>query len=79
MCLGSTAFSARVNNPDLIQSYNGSLYSPSQPKQSIYKMIRDGTQGTQYGDGLVEDLNKNGKVYNAARDIILAQLHPPET
>lgn len=65
--VGGTTSSGGVFNPGLMQSHNGSSYSPSQPRHSIYKMIHDGTQGTPYGDGLVQNLNKYGNVYKAAR------------
>lgn len=40
-----------------MQSYNGSSFNPNHPAKSINKMIVDGTQGTQYGPGLVQLLN----------------------
>lgn len=65
--VGGTTSSGGVFNPGLMQSHNGTSYSAARPRHSIYKMIRDGTQGTPYGDGLVQLLNKHGNVYEAAR------------
>lgn len=47
------------NNPGIMQSVNGVTFvgnsaSNSQQQASITQMTVDGTQGTQYGDGLVQ-------------------------
>ena len=67
-----------VRNPGLMQSHNGGntcnengLLQPC-PKDKIEGMIRDGTSGTDDGDGLVQCLNGSGKedvsaYYRAAR------------
>lgn len=56
-----------VHNPGLMQSHDGSSYDPSDKKRSIRQMIKDGTQGTPKGDGLVQTLDKFGNAYSAAR------------
>ncbi|KAI9720843.1 MAG: hypothetical protein M1812_002682 [Candelaria pacifica] len=56
-----------VKNPGLMQSHNGADYNPNNSKASIVQMIRDGTQGTNSGDGLVQGINQSGNVYAAAR------------
>jgi hypothetical protein len=37
-----------------MQSHNGVEYSDSDPRGSIFQMVRDGTEGTADGDGLVQ-------------------------
>lgn len=56
-----------VRNPGLMQSHNGATFNPQKQKESIVQMIRDGTQGTKSGDGLVQLINKSGNVYAASR------------
>jgi hypothetical protein len=56
-----------VHNPGLMQSHDGSSYNPDDKKNSIRQMIKDGTQGTAAGDGLVQTLDKFGNAYSAAR------------
>lgn len=60
-----------VNNCGLMQAYNSSSYDPNNSAASIRQMIVDGTQGTIYGEGLVQLLNENmrsqGNVYTALR------------
>lgn len=56
-----------VPNPGLMQSHNGSSYDVNDSANSIVRMLRDGTEGTKYGDGLVQLVNKYGNVYEAAR------------
>jgi hypothetical protein len=41
-----------VRNPGLMQSHNGVEFNQNDPKGSILQMIKDGTLGTQSGDGL---------------------------
>src|SRR5260221_8513963 len=43
-----------IRNPGLMQSHNGVEYIDSDPKGSIFQMIRDGTEGTAEGDGLTQ-------------------------
>lgn len=54
-------------NPGLMQSHNGTTYNATNSAASILQMIRDGTQGTAYGVGLVQKINYYGNVYEAAR------------
>jgi LysM repeat protein len=56
-----------VRNPGLMQSHNGVEYSDSDPRGSIFQMIRDGTEGTADGDGLVQLVRRYGNVYEALR------------
>ena len=65
--VGATTSSGGVNNPGLMQSHNGHSYSPSHSSESIMAMVQDGTQGTQHGDGLVQNLDRYGDPYSAAR------------
>lgn len=50
-----------------MQSHNGVTYDPASSQASITQMIRDGTEGTTSGDGLVQLINKYGNIYEAAR------------
>ena len=63
----STTSGTGVNNPGLMQSHNGHEYSPAHSADSIVAMVQDGTQGTQDGDGLVQNLNMYGSPFSAAR------------
>lgn len=54
-------------NPGLMQSHNGTTYDVKNSAASIVQMIRDGTQGTAYGVGLVQKINYYGNIYEAAR------------
>ncbi|KAF2102682.1 hypothetical protein NA57DRAFT_33498, partial [Rhizodiscina lignyota] len=54
-------------NPGLMQSHNGTAYDPNNSAASILQMIRDGTEGTIYGDGLVQLINYYGNIYETAR------------
>lgn len=65
--VGSTTSSGGVNNPGLMQSHNGHEYSSSHSELSIMAMVQDGTQGTEHGAGLVQNLNRYGNPYSAAR------------
>lgn len=56
-----------TRNPGLMQSHNGTTYDPKNSAASILQMIRDGTEGTQYGNGLVQLVNYYGDIYDAAR------------
>ncbi len=57
----------RVRNPGLMQSHNGAEFSNSDPAGSILQMVRDGTEGTKYGDGLKQLLGRYGNIYAAFR------------
>ena len=48
-------------------TFIGNGASPSKQASSITQMIIDGTQGTAYGDGLVQCINSYGNIYEAAR------------
>lgn len=50
-----------------MQSHNGYSFVASAASQSILAMVQDGTQGTEHGDGLVQNLNRYGDPYSAAR------------
>ncbi|KAK3704707.1 hypothetical protein LTR37_013681 [Vermiconidia calcicola] len=65
--VGSTTSSGGVNNPGLMQSHNGQAFSKSHQTLSILTMVQDGTQGTEHGDGLVQNLNIYGNPYAASR------------
>ena len=65
--VGHTKSSGGVTNPGLMQSHNGDAFSESNPSLSILAMVQDGTQGTKYGDGLVQNLNRYGDPYSASR------------
>lgn len=56
-----------VHNPGIMQSHNGVSFDEKDAKGSIRQMIKDGTQGTKAGDGLVQLLNKFPDAYSAAR------------
>ncbi|KAI5359367.1 putative transglycosylase SLT domain 1, Lysozyme-like domain superfamily [Septoria linicola] len=56
-----------VHNPGLMQSHDGSSYDEKHSSDSIRQMIKDGTQGTPKGDGLVQVLDRFGDAYSAAR------------
>lgn len=56
-----------VTNPGLMQSHHGESFNPKDERNSIFGMVRDGTQGTKFGDGLTQTINKSGDVYSAAR------------
>ncbi|KAI7328448.1 hypothetical protein KC315_g6633 [Hortaea werneckii] len=68
--VGETTSISGVNNPGLMQSHNGHKYASSHSNSSILQMVSDGTAGTsgdEGGDGLVQNLNLYGALYNAAR------------
>lgn len=52
-----------------MQSHEGHPFDPDFPRESIYQMVQDGTQGTDAaaGWGLVQNLNTYGDPYTAAR------------
>jgi glucan 1,3-beta-glucosidase len=58
-----------------MQAYKGSVsFNPNDPQGSITQMVKDGTQGTAYGGGLVQwfnnqgvGANSNGNPYNVLR------------
>ncbi|KAL8913026.1 MAG: hypothetical protein Q9171_002094 [Xanthocarpia ochracea] len=56
-----------VRNPGLMQSHNGVEFNPAKPRESILQMVRDGTEGTQHGDGLKQLHKKYGNYYEAFR------------
>lgn len=64
----NTTYSADgVRNAGLMQSHNGVSFDPNNPQGSILQMVRDGVQGTPFGDGLVQLLARYGNVYAAIR------------
>lgn len=56
-----------VRNPGLMQSHNGVEFDPNDVAGSILQMVRDGTEGTKYGDGLKQLHAKYGNYYEAFR------------
>ncbi|KAK5279922.1 hypothetical protein LTR16_007302, partial [Cryomyces antarcticus] len=56
-----------IPNPGLMQTHNGTTYDWHDSHASIRQMIQDGTQGTVYGDGLVQAINEFGNVFKAVR------------
>ncbi|KAF2665286.1 hypothetical protein BT63DRAFT_60689 [Microthyrium microscopicum] len=77
-CVRAPTTNNGVRNPGVMQSHNGAgtcndghVQSPC-PKDAIYQMIRDGVQGTAYGDGLRQLVSKapgpaDNKYFAAAR------------
>ena len=64
----NTTYSADgVRNAGLMQSHNGVSFDPNNAEQSILQMVRDGVQGTPFGDGLVQLLTRYGNIYAALR------------
>ena len=66
-CVRAPTTDYGVRNPGLMQDHNGEatcneggILKPC-PKDLIEGMIRDGTAGTEDGDGLVQCLNDSGK------------------
>lgn len=62
-----TTSSGGTRNPGLMQSHNGHAYDAKHSRLSILLMVQDGTQGTQHGWGLVDNLNTYGNPYKALR------------
>jgi hypothetical protein len=56
-----------VRNTGLMQSHNGVEFNPSDPNGSIFQMIKDGTEGTPFGDGLQQCISRFGNVYEGLR------------
>lgn len=56
-----------VRNAGLMQSHNGVSFDPNNPQGSTLQMVRDGVQGTPYGDGMVQLLARYGNIYAACR------------
>ena len=65
--VGQTTSSGGVDNPGLMQSHNGDAYNKYHQTDSILLMVQDGTQGTEHGDGLVQNLDLYGNPYSASR------------
>ncbi|KFY85827.1 hypothetical protein V500_08095 [Pseudogymnoascus sp. VKM F-4518 (FW-2643)] len=68
--VGSTTSHDGVGNPGLMQSHQGVTCANQAapcPQSIIDQMVRDGTQGTSSGDGLVQGINIYGNVYEALR------------
>jgi len=61
-----------IDNPGIMQSAGGVSFvgngaSLDAQQASINQMVIDGTQGTAFGDGLVQCINQYGDIYSAAR------------
>jgi LysM repeat protein len=65
--VATTTSPGGIRNPGLMQSHNGVEFSESDPQGSILQMIKDGTEGTSFGDGLVQLVKQYGDVYSACR------------
>jgi len=57
-----------VRNPGIMQSHNGVEFDEEYPARSILQMVRDGTTGTRYGDGLKQCFAHQGNWYAAFRE-----------
>jgi hypothetical protein len=57
----------RVRNPGIMQTHNGVEFNPHNEKGSILQMVRDGVQGTKFGDGLEQLVKRYGNIYSALR------------
>ncbi|CZT01403.1 hypothetical protein WAI453_006903 [Rhynchosporium graminicola] len=57
-----------VKNTGLMQAHNGQEWDERYPEWCVERMIRDGVQGTQYGDGLIQCFHKwDRNWYHACR------------
>ncbi|KAI4246326.1 MAG: hypothetical protein L6R40_001994 [Gallowayella cf. fulva] len=56
-----------VRNPGIMQSHNGAEFNPADPEGSVLQMVRDGTEGTRDGDGLMQLVKRWGNYYEAFR------------
>jgi LysM repeat protein len=66
--VATTVSPGGVRNPGIMQSHNGVAFDPNNPDARIAQMIRDGTEGTSSGDGLVQCYqNWDQNYYEAAR------------
>jgi LysM repeat protein len=65
--VNATYSADRVRNTGLMQSHNGVSFDPNNTQGSILQMVRDGVQGTPYGDGMVQLLARYGNMYAALR------------
>ena len=59
-----------------MQSHNGVEFNPNDEQGSILQMIRDGTEGTPFGDGLKQTLAKQGNYYAAFREYNSGSVDP---
>lgn len=50
-----------------MQSHDGHEWSSAHSNESIVAMVQDGTQGTDAGEGLAQNLNYYSNVYAASR------------
>lgn len=57
----------RVRNPGLMQTHNGVEFNNADPRGSIIQMVRDGVEGTKFGDGLTQLMRRYGNIYAALR------------
>jgi len=74
--VGTTHSVDGVRNAGLMQSHNGVAFDASNPTGSIMQMIRDGTQGTVFGDGLVQCYRRHGNYYSAFRNYNSGSVDP---
>ncbi|KAK0113743.1 hypothetical protein ONS96_014599 [Cadophora gregata f. sp. sojae] len=57
-----------VENTGLMQAHNGQEWDERYPEWSVERMIRDGAQGTRFGDGLIQCFHKwDRNWYHACR------------
>jgi len=66
---GLTVSGDGIGNPGLMQSNRGVLFDENNQEESILQMIRDGTTGTRFGDGIKQCMEHHvGNVYAAVRE-----------
>lgn len=56
-----------VRNPGLMQFHNGAEFDNRNGKGTILQMVRDGIEGTPFGDGLKQLIARYGDAYEAFR------------
>lgn len=57
-----------ICNTGIMQAHNGTGFDPADPQGSITQMIRDGTMGTNSGDGLKQCFERRNNYYEALRE-----------
>lgn len=65
--VGDTTSPGGVKNTGIMQSHDGVDFDPNNAAGSILQMIKNGTEGTSSGDGLVQCLQKHPNIYEAFR------------
>ena len=67
-----------VRNPGIMQSHDGVSFDEKHPRESIFQMVRDGTEGTKTGPGLKQLRKKYGNYYEAARAYNSGDVNPKD-